>query len=222
MNVIISTNMSLRFGTKILFSLFVMLVAVLLSSFTIYAQDRREYDEELRLDSACPSMDFSGLASVCGVVKSAPIETNLEKGFDDTATPVKGLTVAIYESDPESQTGKEFGELVHLFSSTSTNEFGRYQIPMRRGGPGLHEVYIAFLCDDGGVAGLKKIKSTRDIVQVDEFVNCKPNQEYLEPPQTLNYIDREAFLACSTITDDDADSGVNSTMDVGYETNPSL
>ena len=119
----------------------------------------------------CKYSNLEGLVYFCGYVKNST-----------DSSPVEGVTVAVYEELPKgpsalnptelySGSGKYGGNLVHLFTSTSTNEAGHFEITGRRD----HNVYVAFLCGDNMLGGLKRIEELSRIEYLDEFVNCNSN-----------------------------------------------
>jgi len=100
----------------------------------IVEMERPEDVEDIAI--GCPDSGDPRLISICGSVRQAvasPIE------FLDGSTapmvsqvPVKGVSVYLYECDNSSPTCKQEGYLVHPFSSTSTNEEGRFHLVARK------------------------------------------------------------------------------------------
>jgi hypothetical protein len=179
--------------------LFIILLVLVGGGFSAQARICEDHDGELVMSGSncpCPPDNDQGLAVVCGTVRDARI-TEDSDGIKTTGNPMSGVTVAIYESDPTSPTGKIAGRLTNLYSSTSTNEDGRYSLYMRRIGPGSNMVYIAYLCY-GRLAGLKKASSMMDIVDLHEYINCWGTPYPSPPPDQLNIVNKDSFLGCET------------------------
>jgi hypothetical protein len=167
--------------------------------FNAHARVCVEQDGELVMQGStclCPPDNDQGLAVVCGTVRSARVTK--KDDADVVGLPLGGVTVAVYEADPLSPTGKIAGRLTNLYSSTSTTEKeGKYSVFMRRVGPGGNRVYVAYLCN-GWLAGLKSVSSMQDIVELDDYVNCFGFNTYSTPPVELDYINKDTFLGCET------------------------
>lgn len=166
------------------------------------------------VEGSCDVAEEEGLSVICGVVKSARIEN--DGGYLTTGEPVENVTVAIFESNPESPTGKTIeGDLMHLFSSTTTNSEGQFRVKARELGPKEGNIYIAFLCG-GRVAGLKRTQSSSDIPRLVTHVNCGSDKLSASiPPAKLNYVNRSGnFLTCLTNPLKNAIGGVLSWINV--------
>lgn len=84
----------------------------------------------------CPDPGDPRLISICGTVRQGrAVPMVLADGSTAPAVsqvPVKGVSVYLYECDNSSPTCKQDGYLVHPFSSTSTNEEGRFHLIARK------------------------------------------------------------------------------------------
>ena len=180
-------------------------------------------------NTGCRYSNSEGLVYFCGWVRDS-----------QTAAAAEGVTVAVYEELPSgpsltdpaalySSTGKYGGNLVHLFTSTWTNKDGHFEITGRQG----RNVYVAFLCGDQVLGGLKRIEELSRIEKVNELVNCSGELRYAEPPPQLSYVDRLGNLECTanivqTLQDalrEDSQEAVDGLFDpvnVGYSSNPTV
>lgn len=152
----------------------------------------------------CPDPGDSRLISICGNVRQA-LPSQLDFLDGSTApmvsqVPVKGVSVYLYECDNSSPTCKQEGYLVHPFSSTSTNEEGRFHLIARKvdnswdreykycesctGDPKesiktIHvdmlaqskKRYLVFKCNDN-FQGIHVIPSYMNLTEVMHEVNC--------------------------------------------------
>ncbi len=84
----------------------------------------------------CPDPGDPRLISICGSVRQGrAVPMRLPDGSTAPSVsqvPVKGVSVYLYECDNSSPTCKKEGYLVHPFSSTSTNEEGRFHLIARK------------------------------------------------------------------------------------------
>lgn len=149
----------------------------------------------------------AGLVVVCGRVSSAridPIDSNDDGSYNyyDTRMPVSGVTVALYEGNPNTDSGKDrYGNLVHLFSSTSTTDNGYFKLKMRGLGPKSSAVYVVVFCGEE-YAGGQRLKSMRHLSNLDIAINCDPNPEipyeYFTPYGAVNVVEnRSSILECT-------------------------
>ncbi|RJR26841.1 hypothetical protein C4561_03645 [candidate division WWE3 bacterium] len=149
----------------------------------------------------CPPPEHPGLSSVCGTVRGSQLEVD-GRGNYMPNLPKEGITVAIYEENPLTPTGKVSdetinaeGALSNIFASTSTNSEGRYHIVMRKVGPPMVRTHLVFLCGST-VVGHKELDSWHDYWEVNEQVNCPGTPAYTLPGFPQNYVDRSGFLGC--------------------------
>lgn len=106
----------------------------------------------------CPDSGNPNLISICGSVRQATAQW--EELIDGTTAPlvaqvpVKGVSVYLYECDNESPTCKQEGLVVNPFSSTTTNESGRFHLVARKLDNSWEKSYN--YCDDDCLAVLKE------------------------------------------------------------------
>lgn len=176
-----------------------MLFVVSVSSFAegIPPPDYGDYVEGTK----CPKFDFNGIATVCGKVSS--IANQKLKGMPSTYAPnvpLENITVAVYECDPDSSTScLKSGGTNKFFSDTYTTEEGLFRLPMRMIGSKKIR-YIAFFCGTDSLAKSIKVKSYRDIADLDVRVDCQSNSFKHPAPTRVSFINNNSMpLSCDMI-----------------------
>lgn len=163
----------------------------------------------------CPDLGIAPVASICGTVRRAmPTDTN--DGNQVAGDPIEGVTIAIYEymdiNDDGSinPTGKKAGALTHLFSSTDTNEEGRFFLPVRR--IGAKQIrYMAYVCSNG-VGDVITIPSYLNL-DFTVYIDCDDG-EYQIPPEDLQ-ANSFTMLSCD-MKNPDATSSYDFAREVNY------
>lgn len=189
--------------------LYLLNIMIILFSASLFFVAKGQEDT---LFNGCPKSGHAGLASVCGTVKSALIEID---GGEITEKPLEGITVALYEANPDSDTGLINGKLTNLFSSTATNKNGQYHLTMRKIGPLNNNVYVVFFCN-GELGWYKRLaNSLKDHINIDASVSCSSRGEYVYtlPPSKLDFVDRSGSIACVTRVD----STSPEPLDIGFK-----
>jgi|GEM_PF-3131065 len=213
---------------KLLLTITVTLTALSFSQKTLAATT---YIEGTR----CPEAPNRALSSICGIVKSAMSQTKtLSDGTTVNAGQqgIEGVTVSIYECDNSSPTCKKNGNLVHPFSSTWTNEEGRFYVTTRKldsevelnaGANTVKAVipskrrYLVFTC--GKIfAGLQIIPSYVNLTEIFQEVSCA-RSVYNPPINRLKFVDDTYRLSNQMGTDEigaELDANGKKPGEVGY------
>ncbi|MFC1722033.1 hypothetical protein ACFL0C_00105, partial [Patescibacteria group bacterium] len=210
--------------TKISKTLFLIALSVFsfsMLSKTAYAQIAEcDEDQEFIKSSWCPCPEDEAYASLCGLVNNARIvqesSVSIHREVYATRQPVHGVTVTLYENDPEVPTGQPFGNYEKkLVACWTTEEEGKYFCPMRRINPGFMH-YVVFSCGDE-VVDIKIVPSSRSLTGVNSDVDCDV-ATYTSLPDTLEYAERDSFLGCTTVDEDELLSGETvPSPNVGFE-----
>ncbi|MFC1756186.1 hypothetical protein ACFLZK_02220, partial [Patescibacteria group bacterium] len=186
-------------------SVFLLIAVIIFFSNSVKAQIA-ECDSEQKFvgGTRCPCPEDESLASICGIVKSADINSinvgDIEQGAFITRNPMKGVTVSVYENVGGVPSGQPFGNLENKLVECVTSEReGKYFCPVRRLNPG-NTAYIVFSCN-GKVSDIKIIPTTRSIVGLNSDVSCTGELEYTPLPTVLSYAERDNFLGCKSEID---------------------
>jgi hypothetical protein len=123
----------------------------------------------------CPDPGDPRLISICGSVRQGrAVPMRLPDGSTAPSVsqvPVKGVSVYLYECDNSSPTCKKEGYLVHPFSSTSTNEEGRFHLIARKVDNSWKRTYEYWKSCEGKPGW--KVSDFRGKVEVDMLAQSK-------------------------------------------------
>lgn len=174
--------------------------------FLVFAQNPDEQSNVGGRPDWCTPAGHDGLSVVCGTVTGAFMEPDHRGIF--MPNQFKNVTVAIFEENPISPTGKLNGLLTHLFSSTYTNEKGQFRVIMRKESPDVR-VHLVVLCS-GYVAFHTVLDSWHDYwklyLQVpnvcynsSSYVTGEElRNHYYVPSVPLDYVgNRQSSLGCA-------------------------
>ncbi len=145
------TKISVHTARNIRYLVFVLSMCLLTSlSFQSLATDPplpdiRDPVGDKNLPDWCPPATNAGLAVVCGTVVTSNVR-DVGDGLELPFQPVSNVMVATYEENPDSPTGAQAGALTNVFSSTRTNEEGRFRVTIRRVNPPNLQVSVLFFC----------------------------------------------------------------------------
>ncbi len=190
--------------TKIFTILLVLLGVSLFNN--VFAQEECDEDGFI-VNSYCPCPPDPGIASVCGFVSDANItqdlpDTGIERAIWSTRKPVPGVTVTIYENNPDIPTGKPYGKLDRKFGACyTTEEEGKYHCLMRRLNPG-NMAYVIFSCD-GKIADMKIIPTVKSYIGLDSDIDCSGEYSYNALDDELDFAERSNFLGCLSTSDEE-------------------
>ncbi|GIW69306.1 MAG: hypothetical protein KatS3mg101_0053 [Patescibacteria group bacterium] len=168
----------------------IFLIAGVLGGIKVYAQTNI-----FEPGTTCRNPNDPRVAVICGITRQAtPKTTETNYGsLTHPNPPAQGVTVCIYECDPNSPTCKRNGALVNLYSSTYSDQYGYYSIPLRKVGNKMVR-YIAFMCG-GKLANLAKIPSYTSF-NYNVIVNCPDVSAPSTCPEALNPVDPGNRLSC--------------------------
>jgi hypothetical protein len=206
---------------QLIFVLITVLVTTLSFHNVLAAQpifDGNDPMKDENLPRWCPpSADTNGLAVICGTVV---INDTVDVGISSEIPfqPVPNIMVAAYEENPFSSTGRLAGELTNVFSSTYTNEEGKYRLAVRRTSPPNLKVTIVFFCGSTKVRedtydswhntwnNFTQINCTPDIQALTQDNSIAINEG--QPPMPLEVPPSSFFFGCTNKPFSDASVGL--------------
>ncbi len=196
----------------------------------------------------CPDPGRPELISICGSVRQALPE---EKVLSDGSTaprvalvPAENVSVYLYECDNTSPTCKQDGKLVHPFSSTYTNKYGKFHLVARKMDNTFNEDwehpiedetanvtytvqskkrYLVFKCGSY-FQGIHIIPSYKNLTEVIHEVHCDTEDiRYMPVEERLNFTEIGGALSYQMgIYDKEEDYYPDQTGEPGVGSNAGL